>query len=507
MIFINDDNKDRLQTTTIRISKVILNNFKNVENGEIDLNQNTESKASIIGIYGQNGSGKTSLINALSVLRFQLSGVQLPQHFEEYINVKSSYAYLEFHFTITYKDESVRRVIYSFKVGRKNNSWKNEMAVCVFDEKVQMSGFFEGKNTKMQTIIDLSLGDNYYPFGPASKRKYFINENNIYPLMGAKFVSKQNATSFLFDELYMDLLGQNKSDYYEVLEELAFFGSSRLFIVSTADYACVTSSNILPIYTNRFTFAGFNIDLFNEQYEDKDKNKILSILDLFKDNQTEYDEMANSMSLFLPIDFSLDGQMLLLKFDVERVKKVIDSISLVLESIVTNLKLSLLVKTETKDKNGNEAYFVDLVVVRNGVEIPFRYESDGIKKLVSILNLIIMAFNNPSVTVAIDEIDSGVFEYLLGNIFEAFKEGGRGQMIFTSHNLRPLEVISKENLYFTTTDPTNRYVHLKGIRKNINVRSAYIRCILGLEDAGEELYNGKNWEQILIAMRKAGSYE
>lgn len=46
--------------------------------------------------------------------------------------------------------------------------------------------------------------------------------------------------------------------------------------------------------------------------------------------------------------------------------------------------------------------------------MPFRYESDGIRKIVSVLSLIIDAYNEQSCTIAIDELDAGVFEYLLG---------------------------------------------------------------------------------------------
>ena len=56
-----------------------------------------------------------------------------------------------------------------------------------------------------------------------------------------------------------------------------------------------------------------------------------------------------------------------------------------------------------------------------------RYESEGIKKIVSILQLLIVVYNNDSITVAIDELDSGIFEYLLGEILRIISEKGNGQ--------------------------------------------------------------------------------
>ena len=39
----------------------------------------------------------------------------------------------------------------------------------------------------------------------------------------------------------------------------------------------------------------------------------------------------------------------------------------------------------------------------------------------------------------IDEFDSGIYEYLLGELLEIMNESAKGQFVFTSHNLRPLE--------------------------------------------------------------------
>ena len=104
---------------------------------------------------------------------------------------------------------------------------------------------------------------------------------------------------------------------------------------------------------------------------------------------------------------------------------------------------------KTVDEDGDAARSVMLMAKRGDTELPLRAESDGIRKIITELSLIIAAYNQPSVTVAIDEFDAGIFEYLLGEILQIIEESGKGQFIFTSHNLRPLEVIDKKFLYFT----------------------------------------------------------
>ena len=59
----------------VRITNLNIQNFKNVVNGSLALeNPRKDYKASIVGIYGQNGSGKTSIIEALDLLKNVLCG-------------------------------------------------------------------------------------------------------------------------------------------------------------------------------------------------------------------------------------------------------------------------------------------------------------------------------------------------------------------------------------------------------------------------------------------------
>ena len=103
----------------------------------------------------------------------------------------------------------------------------------------------------------------------------------------------------------------------------------------------------------------------------------------------------------------------------------------------------------------------------------------------------------------IDELDSGIFEYLLGELLTVMKDNGKGQMLFTSHNLRPLEMLDKSNLVFSTTNPENRYIHMQYVKQNNNLRDMYLRSIL-LGGQKEELYEETDTNQIARAFRRAG---
>ena len=103
----------------------------------------------------------------------------------------------------------------------------------------------------------------------------------------------------------------------------------------------------------------------------------------------------------------------------------------------------------------------------------------------------------------VDELDSGIFEYLLGELLGMMNSGMKGQLIFTSHNLRVLEKLDTKNIVCSTTNPENRYIRLKGIEKNHNKRDFYIRAIT-VGGQNEELYDEDDLIAMEYAFRKAG---
>ena len=135
--------------------------------------------------------------------------------------------------------------------------------------------------------------------------------------------------------------------------------------------------------------------------------------------------------------------------------------------------------------------------------IPIRMESEGIIKIVSILNALIQAFGNHSICLVIDELDAGIFEYMLGELLDIFNTSAKGQLIFTSHNLRALEMLDKNSIMFSTVNPENRYIHMKNVKGTNNLRGMYIRSItLGGQE--ESIYEKTDSLKIARAFRKAG---
>ena len=99
---------------------------------------------------------------------------------------------------------------------------------------------------------------------------------------------------------------------------------------------------------------------------------------------------------------------------------------------------------------------VEVYSNREGKRFLTKYESGGIKRIISLLNYLISLYNNPSVCLVVDELDAGIFEYLLGELIGVLAEEAKGQLIFTSHNLRVMEKLDKAVIFIVegATDKT-----------------------------------------------------
>uniref|UniRef100_UPI00254D6DB2 AAA family ATPase n=1 Tax=Lactococcus garvieae TaxID=1363 RepID=UPI00254D6DB2 len=215
-----------------------------------------------------------------------------------------------------------------------------------------------------------------------------------------------------------------------------------------------------------------------------------------------YYEFANQKKAFGVFPLPTESSAQLSSKELDVAKHVLEQINVVIPKIIPKLSINIKELSKQLDDDGKELHVVEVVSERDGRIIPFRCESDGIKKIVSILSALINAYSSPRAIVAIDELDSGIYEFLLGELLEVFSRGARGQIIFTSHNLRPLEILNKENIIFTTVNPTNRYIRKMDIKPSNNLRDVYLRDIQVIK--GEDsLYKPTNTFEIQKAFRKA----
>ena len=331
--------------------------------------------------------------------------------------------------------------------------------VRVYNEVIRVGGMVSGESLKLTTVLD--TGTDKAAFGPRSKQKLFypVCQENDVRLLVNRQLADERSMSFIFMDETLQLFGktEQRSAFHEILLELNYFGRYFLAVVDTKSMAAIRSNIILPLFTLR----------------------------------TRETMMINTVGMNI-----VSEQML------EAMHKVITPISKVLPHFVPGMTIALEELGPAMLDDGRQGKSVELVVCRGDRKLPIRCESDGVRKIISVMSLIIDAYNSRSTTIAIDELDAGIFEYLLGELLDVFRKFGQGQLIFTSHNLRPLEVMDRRFIRFTTTNPDNRYILLKSSGEYGNLRNQYFREIL-FNEQGEELYNKTMQYKIVTAMGKA----
>ena len=448
----------------VRIQSATIRHFRNVSFGEIRFPCNMASdifsmKSDVLGIYGQNGSGKTTFIDVLEVLKCLLSGAPIKDHLENCISKGRDGSELSFEFSVEDDQGYKFRVVYSAQMG-----------LDYLNESVKSSVFQSGEWSRMNPIMETCSTDTKVLITPDTKKRELFGKKTqiLDELRVTKRLCAKEHRSFLFSNEVCVLLqeGSGNTLWYHMLAALRHFAGASLFVVNNRGAGLSTMETELPVIYRKENSLG---------------------------------------QLKLP----LDQPAIIPAVDFSIAREVISTINVVLSEVIPGLEIELAPLGKEFTKQGGIGIQAQLVrtisnpETNETIQLPLKYESEGIKKIISILHLFICAYNSPGITLAIDELDSGIYEYLLGELLQIMQKSGLGQLIFTSHNLRPLEMLNSSSIIFTTTNPESRYVRASNIKPSNNLRLRYFRDIT-LGSDGEELYQETNSIEIAHAMRKMG---
>ena len=456
-----------MKNAIVRIQKIELENFKNVENGKIEFKSNPKEEedynpnAEIIGIYGQNGSGKTALVTACNFIKKIMEGLSLPKDVANYINLFCEKASISIDFYIENKNN---KYLVNYKVELQK---LNENDVKISKEVISVSTKKE-KWTKKVPLISYDSNDTEEFLLPKSKFNEIIlqDKENLINIKVAQKLAVEKNKSFIFSDDVKEIFEKSVKDkrLIEIIDLLTYFSKCNFFVITNEHAGIISLDYLMPF--------SFRLE--------------------------ENEEIASG-----DIAIKLNGTTNIDKAVYSIIKKIVSQMNIVLNKIVPGLKIELYNYGKQINEKGRETLKVELLSIKKGFKLPIKYESEGIKKIISILSALIAMFNNKSICMVVDELDSGIYEYLLGEMLSVIEKGGKGQLIFTSHNLRPLEVLNKDAIYFTTTNVNNRYIRFSNVKNNNNLRSLYLRSI-NLGGQKEELYNETDNDEIRRAFRLAG---
>lgn len=455
-----------MEKCVVRLVELEICNIKNVIHGRLDFSRG--KKGSILGIYGQNGSGKTVVVDCMVLLKCLLSGRQIPFRFGYFINMLSENASVKYCFQMEI-EAGVYYAEYEVTILKKENH-----SFCISGEKLSMRKEEEG--TRLTPVFEYKKGEKEL-FRPKKYYNYFEKSMDHMIALG---VAKQategydeeakqpEVSSFLFSAKAQEVFSKADGDarnIYLFSRLLNHYGIYDLAVIENAHYGLLTlNMDTLPI----------NID-WPDRLKARAAGIMLKLTDVNVIPQELYACVENTVA----------------------------QINLVMKALIPDLKIELYNTFDKLMQDGRDGVRFEIITVRDGVKVPLPYESAGIKKMISICSNLVACYNRESYCLVVDELDSGIYEYLLGECLEVMQDKAKGQLIFTSHNLRPLEVLRNEFLIYTTVNPQNRYIKSSYIKNTQNTRLSYLRSIK-LGGQKEQLYNDTNMYEIELAMRRAG---
>lgn len=412
-----------------------IKNYKTIKDSEIVF------KGNLSGIYGPNGTGKTAILEILHIIKEYFTYAHKLQNDENNIDNLELKSMIQQGITkgqdtlavelVLLTDETLYKLEVEFKIkddniivlkealsskeNVKRKVFKNIITVLNKEDEILPTMYLSNKSEDKSDLIDVQ-----------ARKKAVVGFNNFFSYL-----------SLLLKD-YLIAKNEVKDDdlkvFYTEFEKVSRI-LRKSVIVTLRDQALYNLGILIPM----------NVYLDNSQYG------VIPIR--FGESTNIFDEKITKV-----------------------IEQVIEQIAPIFSLVVPGAKL-IADREVVNIENEKTKEAINIYVERNNNKILLEQESTGIIKLVSLLSLIIHYVKDKDSIIAIDELDIHIFEYLLALLLEKLSLNAKGQLIFTAHNLLPMEKLNKDSIIISTTAEDNNveYIYLKGVSDTTNLRNKYLK--------------------------------
>lgn len=415
-------------------------NFKSLKDIEFNLNRTKTKTNQFISIYGENGSGKTNIVELFKLLQqstmsraTDIAMNKMPKEFWKIQEEMSDQLPTEirqiFQLSLNLNEyrmideEEATEIEYGFKINNKEGFYYIKFDDEIIEEKLyytagkQRAYLFEIKKEDSKIIKNLN-------------KNIFINEKYNEELIDGidKYWGKYTFLSLLS---------------FETMEKNKEYIDNNI------------SKNIIEVI-NKIWLMTVHVDkgalrIMPDGFVRVRKLNNIQRGIVKKDKLPEIMKYENVLNIFFTQAYA----------DIKEVKYEIN---------------------EKEDRIHYELYF-NKMIGGQIKSIPSRLESDGTRRILNQFDTIIGSLLGE--TVILDEIDNGIHDVLMKNIIMSIKDEITGQLIITTHNTLLLEILPKENIYILSTDyngnKTINSIKEYGIKiqRNNNARDLYFKGLFG----------------------------
>ena len=439
-------------------------NFKSLKDIAFNLNKTKAKTNQFIAIYGENGSGKTNIVELFKVL-LQLVMART-------IDVAMNKIPKEYW--------KIQEEIGEQLPPELNQIWQLSLNL----KEYRMIN--EKEPTEIEYGFKINDIDGFYYI----KFDDEIIEEKIYYIAG-----KQK--SYLF---------QIKKESDKIVEKI----NKKIFINEKYNEELIENINK---YWGKYSFLSlleFEIQEKNKEYvENNISENIFKVIEQILSMTVHVDKGALRIipdNLIKQRKLNNIQNGVVNKEKLSEIKKYENILNIFFTQAYADIKE---VKYKINEKEGKifyELYF-NKMIGGEVKSIPSKLESDGTKRILEQFDTLIGSLLGE--TVIIDEIDNGIHDVLMKNIIMSIKDEITGQLIITTHNTLLLEILPKECIYILSTDYNGnktinsiRDYEVK-IQRNNNARDLYFKGVFG----GIPTTNYIDFEEIKYALEDSKENE
>ena len=415
-------------------------NFKSLKDIEFNLNKTKTKTNQFISIYGENGSGKTNIVELFKFLQqsamaraIDIAMNKLPKEFfkmqEEMadsmpIEIRQIFQLsldLREYRMLDEKEET--EIEYGFKINNKEGFYYIKFNNEIIEEKLY---YIAGKQRAY--LFELKKEDN-------------------------KIIKTLNKNIFMNDKYNEELIDE------------------------------------IDKYWGKYSFLSlFSFEMVekNKEYIDNNISKnITEVIDKIWEMTVHVDKgiskiMAASLEKVKKLDNIQRG--FVEKNQLNELNKYENVLNIFFTQAYADIKEVKYNIIEKEDKIYYELYFNKMIGGKIK-SIPSKMESEGTRRILNQFDTLIGSLLGE--TVIIDEIDNGIHDVLMKNIIMSIKDEITGQLIITTHNTLLLEILPKEYIYILSTDYNgNKTINSINdyeikVQKNNNARDLYFKGVFG----------------------------
>ncbi|AKP67418.1 AAA family ATPase [Companilactobacillus ginsenosidimutans] len=410
-------------------TSLTMKNYKSFDNITINFEAKKNHPKKLMAIFGENGSGKSTILSAFSKLRLSINTIS---NIEKLNNLSPS------------------------KIAETKTEWISQISTMDLN-----SNFTNVNNIFKDSIMVASTGPMVINF------EFILNgHKGNYELV---FQNGDNNQPYLVSETLNFLINKVSGTLFSI----KYDSNNNISIIQSPKL--VQKSAILKIndYINEYwgdhTFLSIINQFASENFTSKN---LFAVLNFFKSMGLKTDEtnIVNNTVNLLTSENSIDNQSLIKTTELALNKYLIpllDDISGVRYKTVINLHNEIEYELWEKKR-----------IYGKYVEIKFSFESNGIKNILKLFPHILNAIGGN--VELIDDIDHGLHTMITKQIVENIEENIDGQLIFTTSDTHLMTQLKKKYIYIIWVDSVgNKAVYSLDtvqfkVRKNNNIEKIYI---------------------------------